>query len=315
MTIDPEILTLILAFLAGAAAIGLGVWLARRSNPSSDNLAGVLKDFDQRTQELTGRLAQLSEDSRKSQSELSRAIQDRLDKVSARMGQSLEQSATKTAKSVGDIQARLEVIDKAQRNITELSGEIVGLQNILSNKQARGAFGEVQLKDLVSSILPPQAYKFQATLSNKRVADCLIHLPNPPGPIAVDAKFPLESFHGLRQAGDGAEKERAGKAFAADILRHVTDIAERYPNSKYAVASEARAKQITAFKKYKKLKHTKYPGFELWKAVLKRDKEAWKEMDTYAIHDVLSTEEHYELVKGWIKIPPMAAFIDDEIMR
>ncbi len=228
MSPNEIILTLILAFIAGAGIIGLLVWLAGRGSKSTDGLAELMKDFDQRTQELAGRLAQLSEDSRKSQAELSGAIQDRLDKVSARMGQSLEQSATKTAKSVGDIQARLEVIDKAQRNITELSGEIVELQNILSNKQARGAFGEVQLKDLVSSILPPQAYKFQATLSNKRVADCLIHLPNPPGSIVVDAKFPLESFHRLRNAGDGVEKDRAGKAFGADILKHVADIAERY---------------------------------------------------------------------------------------
>ena len=182
MTFDGSILPLILAFLGGGLLLGLGVWLVLRKGGGQGDLDHVMRELDKNTQELAGRLAQLSEDSRKAQGELSKAVQDRLDKVSERMGRSLEETATKTAKSMGEIHTRLEVIDKAQKNITELSGEIVGLQNILSNKQARGAFGEVQLKDLVSSILPPQAYKFQATLSTGRVADCLIMLPYPPGP-------------------------------------------------------------------------------------------------------------------------------------
>jgi len=219
-----QILILFAAFIAGA----LVVWLGLRRKSGQGDLDHVMRELDLKTQDLAGRLAQLSEDGRRSQGELSKIVQDRLDKVSERMGRSLEDTATKTAKSMGEIHTRLSVIDEAQKNITELSGEIVGLQNILSNKQTRGAFGEVQLKDLVSSILPPHAYKFQATLSNNRVADCLIMLPNPPGPIAVDAKFPLESFHKLRSAGDGAAKESAGKAFAADILKHVTNISERY---------------------------------------------------------------------------------------
>ncbi len=228
MTIDANTLIIILTILVVGLGLGVLFLVLRKKASGSDDLGALIKDFDRNTQELSGRLAQLSDDSRKSQSELSKAIQDRLDKVSHRMGQSLEQSATKTAKSVGDIRARLDVLDKAQKNILELSGEIVGLQNILSNKQARGAFGEVQLKDLVSSILPPSAFKFQATLSNNRVADCLIQLPNPPGPIAIDAKFTLESFHHLRKAEDPREKERAGKVFAASILKHVEDISARY---------------------------------------------------------------------------------------
>ncbi|MHA1544693.1 MAG: DNA recombination protein RmuC [Alphaproteobacteria bacterium] len=228
MTIEQNTLIIILTILVVGLGLGL-LFLALRKKPGSgDELGALIKEFDSKTRELSGRLAQLSDDSRKAQSELSKVVADRLDKVSQRMGQSLEDSATKTAKSMGEIKTRLLVIDDAQKNILELSGEIVGLQNILSNKQARGAFGEVQLKDLVSGILPPQAYKFQATLSNNRVADCLINLPNPPGPIVVDAKFPLESFHLLRKAEDPKDKERAGKVFAADILRHVEDISGRY---------------------------------------------------------------------------------------
>lgn len=115
-----------------------------------------------------------------------------------------------------------------RKNITELSSRVVGLQDILANKQARGAFGEVQLQDLVRNALPPNAYKFQYSLSNGRRADCIIHLPNPPGSIVIDAKFPLEGYRDLTRANDDLARNAAGKRFTADILTHVSHIAERY---------------------------------------------------------------------------------------
>ena len=144
------------------------------------------------------------------------------------MGRSLEEAAGRTAKSFGEIATRLKVIDEAQKNLSDLSGEIVSLQDSLSDKQARGAFGELQLTDLVSASLPPSAYDFQVKLSNDRRVDCLIKLPNPPGPMGVDAKFPLEGYQALQAARDEAEKAAAGRAFKADIAKHVKNIAERY---------------------------------------------------------------------------------------
>ena len=207
----------VLVLIAFAAALGFGFFLARRASSPRRPL-----------DELAGRLTQLSDDTRKAQGELTKALQERLDAIGSRMGESLTTAATTTAKSIGEIETRLSVIDEAQKNILSLSGEIAGFKNLLSNKQARGAFGEVQLKDLVTSIMPPQSYRFQATLTNGSRADCLLVLPNPPGAIAVDAKFPLESFHALRQAENAPERERAGKAFAAAIGKHVEDIAARY---------------------------------------------------------------------------------------
>ena len=102
------------------------------------------------------------------------------------------------------------------------------MQDILSNKQARGAFGEVQLQDIVTAVLPPSAFEFQAVLSNGRRADCLLKLPNPPGSIVIDSKFPLESYQALANAKDDAEKKVAGRAFVTDVMKHVTDISEKY---------------------------------------------------------------------------------------
>ena len=146
----------------------------------------------------------------------------------SQFAESHAQTASRTAGTLGELRKHLEVIDQAQKNIAELTGQVVGLQDILANKQARGAFGEIQLNDIVQAALPPSAYGFQVTLSNGRRADCLIKLPNPPGPIAIDAKFPLESYHLLREAKDEAGRAAARRAFAEAIQSHVRDIAERY---------------------------------------------------------------------------------------
>ncbi|MSP51718.1 MAG: DNA recombination protein RmuC, partial [Alphaproteobacteria bacterium] len=86
----------------------------------------------------------------------------------------------------------------------------------------------MQLRDLVQSILPPSAYSFEAQLTNGRRVDCLLRLPNPPGAIAVDAKFPLESYQALRAATDDRGRVEASAGFRRDVLKHVKDIAERY---------------------------------------------------------------------------------------
>jgi DNA recombination protein RmuC len=116
----------------------------------------------------------------------------------------------------------------AQQKISSLSEQVVSLQEVLSNKQSRGAFGEIQLNDLVKSILPPSAYSFQATLSNDKKADCLLNLPNPPGAIVVDAKFPLESYQQLRNAETDRERVEAMRFFKTSVLKHIKDIAEKY---------------------------------------------------------------------------------------
>ncbi|MBT5185527.1 MAG: DNA recombination protein RmuC [Kordiimonadaceae bacterium] len=177
---------------------------------------------------LESRIKTMSEVHSSQQEKMQNTLDKRLDNVSVRLGESLEKSTETTGKSLGELKERLAVIDQAQKNITDLSGQMVGLQDILSNKQARGAFGEIQLNDLVSSILPPSAYEFQATMENGKRADCLIKLPNPPGSIVVDAKFPLESYHRLHNAENETEFKKAQSFFKADILKHVKDISEKY---------------------------------------------------------------------------------------
>ncbi|MEM9795988.1 MAG: DNA recombination protein RmuC [Pseudomonadota bacterium] len=141
----------------------------------------------------------------------------------ARMADTLSGAAARTAQTLGELGARLEAIDRAQTRIETLSGDVLGLQDILSNKQTRGAFGEVQLRDIVAKALPPDGYTWQATLPNGRRADCLIHMPDPPGSLVIDAKFPLEAYEAL-VAGD----PQAPAKFRTAIRTHIRAIAERY---------------------------------------------------------------------------------------
>jgi len=163
-----------------------------------------------------------------SQKQLGSEMNQRLETVQERMGSNLSESAKSTAKSLGELSQRLETIDKAQKNITDLSEQVVSLQHVLDDKHARGAFGEVQLADLVQDVLPPSAYNFQVVLSNSRRADCVIKLPNPPGPIVIDAKFPLTSYTAMMNAEDAAERSRHTKQLGTDTKRHIKDIADRY---------------------------------------------------------------------------------------
>lgn len=156
------------------------------------------------------------------------SVHDRLDTLSLRLGDGLRDQSARTGESLRGLYERLAVLDNAERTIDELTRRVSGLHDILANKQARGAFGEVQLHDLVTTALPPSACAFQVTLGNGTRADCLVRLPDPPGSIVIDAKFPLESYRRLSDAGDDTARNRARRLFAADVRTHVRDIAEKY---------------------------------------------------------------------------------------
>jgi len=178
--------------------------------------------------QLSGGITHVSELQARSQAQMLEVMERRLEEVQRSMGETLHGTSTRTARSLGELQQRLEQIDKAQANIEKLSGDVLGLQDILSNKQRRGAFGEIQLNDIVHKALPPDSYAFQATLSNGKRADCLIHLPNPPGPIVIDSKFPLEPYEALRRAKTQRDTDEAARALRTAVRGHVKAISDRY---------------------------------------------------------------------------------------
>lgn len=231
MPISPELLLAGLALLL-VLLLSLAVLRRGRDDGTAAERATDVAVLQERLKAMTesqaATQAQITDALRSQERQLAEAMDLRLGNFTQRVGERLNAQAQSQSTAMTDLRERLAVIDRAQKNITELSSQVVGLQDILSNKQARGAFGEVQLQDLVQSALPPSAYDFQATLASGRRADCLIKLPNPPGPIAIDAKFPLESYQALRQAEEESTRIAAQRAFASDLRKHVKDIAERY---------------------------------------------------------------------------------------
>lgn len=235
---DPVVVTVLVAFGLGILVLILliiAVRAAGRSVRLAEPLAMHMGQLGMRVQalsdgqnQLAGGLNHVSEAQAASQSQMLNLMETRLADVAKQMNENLHGSATRTARSLGELQQRLQTIDKAQENIEKLSGDVLSLQDILSNKQTRGAFGEIQLNDIVTKALPSDSYKLQATLSNGKRADCLIHLPNPPGPIVIDSKFPLEAYEALRRAKTDWELNEAAKLLRTSVKKHIRDISEKY---------------------------------------------------------------------------------------
>ena len=223
--------------LLGLALAALIWWVtAARKSGQSNRLAeqemGLLvkqlQALSDGQERLSGGLHHVSEANAKAQTNMLALMEQRLAQVQQQLSENMHGSARRTAQSLGDLQQRLATIDKAQENITKLSGDVLSLQDILSNKQTRGAFGEIQLHDIVIKALPQDSFTMQATLSNGRRADCIIHLPNPPGPIAIDSKFPLEAYEAMRRASTEADLAEAARQFRTALRKHIKDISEKY---------------------------------------------------------------------------------------
>ncbi len=204
---------LLLALFVVLAAAGAYFAGRKSAGGSGDDLDRIFHA----QAELSGRMQQ---------SEFS--LNERLDALTKRLGDGLDKQTEKTGETLKGLHERLAVIDSAQKNITDLSHQMVALQDILSNKQARGAFGEFQMESLIKDFLPPSAFEFQATLSNGTRVDCLIRLPSPPGIIPIDSKFPLEAYRAIQMSKSDAEKMNASREFSKDVGLHVKAIAEKY---------------------------------------------------------------------------------------
>lgn len=206
-----------------------------RARETENRLADILKTQS----EMQGRMASLTEVFSSRQSELNKSLSERLDGMTSRIGQSMQDQSKATHENLARLQERLAVIDTAQNNIQQLAGQVVQLQAILSDKQTRGAFGQSRMEAIVSDGLPHGAYSFQMTLSNGMRPDCIIYMPNETPHLVIDAKFPLESWNAIRSAETGEEKKTAAQSFRRDVEVHIKAISE-----KYLIAGET---QETAF--------------------------------------------------------------------
>jgi len=231
---------------AGLMLLALFVFLmvllwrsARARAVAAAEAAQRAREAEQRMAELTraqtelqGRMGTIAEVFGSRQAELTKALSERMDGMTTRLGHSITEQTKSTHENLAKLQERLAVIDTAQHNIQSLAGQVVQLQNILSNKQTRGAFGQSRMEAIIADGLPHGAYEFQATLSNNTRPDCLVKMPNDAPSLVIDAKFPLESWNAIRAASEGESghdaKRVAEQSFRRDLEVHIKAISEKY---------------------------------------------------------------------------------------
>lgn len=201
--------------------IAILIILLRPKKPEVD------AEQDARLRELNARLDAMGAWLQNAHGQLAHTVNTRLDAVSQNLGESMKTTAKHTSEHLQALHSRLAVIDQAQKNITDLSSTVTSLQNVLSNKQSRGAFGQAQLEAIVADVLPKGAFEFQYTLSNRTKPDCVVFMPDS-GPLVIDAKFPLEAMTALRDAQTDEERKFAAARVRTDIAKHVSDIAGKY---------------------------------------------------------------------------------------
>ncbi len=223
---------IIAAMALGIFLLVLAVVLAWRgqSNRTAERLEAQNRsaDLEYRLAELSGVLNHFSAQAQSNQVHLQRSIDERLEAVGQRVGQGLTEQSQRTTQSLGALHERLAVIDAAQANLANLSGEMLSLKDILNNKQTRGAFGQGRMEAIVSDGLHSKAFEFQATLSNGTRPDCVISLPDSKLKLVIDAKFPLEAYNEMRASTDDVARKSAEQRLRGDMAKHVKDISEKY---------------------------------------------------------------------------------------
>jgi len=193
----------------------------------ADELEERLSEMLRAQSESTGRVDAMAQALVGRQSEMTRAVNERLDSVTHRVGQSMEATTRHTMDSLRVLHERLGIIDNAHKNLTDLTSQVTTLRDVLANKQSRGAFGQARMEAIVQDGMPQGAYEFQYTLSTGKRPDCVVFLPDQ-RPLCIDAKFPLEAMTALHDARSDEERKFASQRLRNDVMKHVSDIAEKY---------------------------------------------------------------------------------------
>lgn len=164
-------------------------------------------------------------------SELNDKVENKLNKINDKVNEKLDENLEKTNKTFASVLERLTKIDEAQKNIDDLSKDIINLQSVLTDKKTRGTFGEVNLNYILTNIFGEKrsVYDIQYHLPNGSISDAVIFAPSPLGTICIDSKFPLENYERMTNTSlTKQERDNALKLFKSDVKKHIDDIANKY---------------------------------------------------------------------------------------
>ena len=159
-------------------------------------------------------------------------VEKRLLYINDKVNEKLDDSFNRTNKTFTNVLERLSKIDEAQKKIDNLSGDIISLQSILTDKKSRGIFGEINLKHILVSVFGDKndnIYRLQYTMPNTTIADAVIFTPEPLGTVAIDSKFPLENYRLMVDKNKASsERQVYEKQFKIDVKKHIDAISEKY---------------------------------------------------------------------------------------
>ena len=219
----------IIIFLLFIVIILLIIILSRGNTSLVDRI-GKLETNN--VKELSNFNSDINKNLQESFERLESKIDRRLILIDDKINEKLNESFNKTNKTFEDVLVRLSRIDEAQKQIDNLSLDIISLQNILTDKKSRGIFGEVNLKHILVSVFGEnnnKLYRMQYTLPNSTIADCVLFAPEPLGIIAIDSKFPLESYQIMVDKNKSSiERQSAEKQFKIDVKKHIDAISSKY---------------------------------------------------------------------------------------
>ena len=163
---------------------------------------------------------------------LSQSIERKLTYINDTVNERLDKNFEKSNKTFTSVLERLSKIDEAQKKIDDLSGDIISLQGVLTDKKTRGTFGEVNLEYILNNAFGSSAkgiYETQVKFDNGYIVDALLKAPAPLGTISIDSKFPLENYQRMTDRSKTKEERLlAEKAFVQDVKKHINDIKEKY---------------------------------------------------------------------------------------
>lgn len=221
------LILLVAVVIEAARARRRGAELAAAQSRRAADFEARLSAMLRAQSEAAGRMDAMTVVLTGRQAEMARAVNERLDSVTHRVGQSMEHATRHTMDSLRQLHERLGIIDDAQRSLANLTTQVTTLRDVLANKQSRGAFGQARMEAIVRDGLPKGSYEFQFTLANGKRPDCVVFLPDQ-RPLCIDAKFPLEALTALHDAQSEEARKLAALRLRADVLKHVSDIAEKY---------------------------------------------------------------------------------------
>lgn len=187
----------------------VGALLLRKNAKATDDTSALMLKQDLTT--LSSNMTALKD-----------GLQKQLDEKLSQNNKQVMAQFTESAKIIKDVTQKLTELDKTNRQVSDIAGELRVLQNVLQNPKQRGVLGEYYLSQVLENVLPPERYKLQYKFKDGEIVDAIITLDKGKF-LPIDSKFSLENYNRLVEEKDKVQREVYAKAFKADLKLRIDE--------------------------------------------------------------------------------------------